>query len=245
MSFLSGEKIRERLDEIILNEQEEPAGKHDQIDCNSYILSVGPEAYVTCPSYNCKDSAPTQLKNIGDSFTVHPGQFGLILTEEIIYVPIDLMGFISIKAKKKFRGLINVSGFHVDPGYKGRILFSVFNAGPSNLTVKRGEPFFLIWFSSLDRSNTNEYKPNKMENRNISTDHINNLSGELYSPQALGLRLERLESKWWLKGKTLALTALITFTIGILLGVAMDYVSDHLKAFKGSQTQTTATQSKR
>ena len=59
-----------------------------------------------------------------------PGQFAFLLTDEIVEVPDSAMALISIKAKIKWRGLINVSGFHVDPGFKGRLIFSVYNAGP-------------------------------------------------------------------------------------------------------------------
>ena len=50
------------------------------------------------------------------------------------------MAFISIKAKLKFRGLVNVSGFHIDPGYRGKIIFAVFNAGPQPILLRRGQP---------------------------------------------------------------------------------------------------------
>ena len=51
-------------------------------------------------------------------FTIPPGQFAFLLTEEVVSVPPDALAFISIRAKTKFRGLVNVSGFHVDPGYQ-------------------------------------------------------------------------------------------------------------------------------
>ncbi len=46
-------------------------------------------------------------------------------------------------------GLINVSGFHVDPGFKGKLLFSVYNAGTGPISMEKGEPYFLIWFAEL------------------------------------------------------------------------------------------------
>jgi len=35
-------------------------------------------------------------------------------------------------------------------GYRGRLTFSVFNAGPVPIHLKRGQPIFLIWYASLD-----------------------------------------------------------------------------------------------
>jgi dCTP deaminase len=48
-----------------------------------------------------------------------------------------------MKFKIKQRGLVNVSGFHVDPGYSGKLLFSVYNAGPRSIVLTRGEPVFV------------------------------------------------------------------------------------------------------
>jgi dCTP deaminase len=55
-----------------------------------------------------------------------------------------------MKFGAKAKGLVNVSGFHVDPGYKGRLIFAVYNAGPLNFHVQYGERLFVIWFAELD-----------------------------------------------------------------------------------------------
>lgn len=59
------------------------------------------------------------------------------------------MGFISVKLVYKKCGLINVSGFHVDPCFKGNLIFSVYNAGPSDILLKKGTPVFMIFFCKL------------------------------------------------------------------------------------------------
>jgi dCTP deaminase len=48
-------------------------------------------------------------------------------------------------------GLINVSGFHVDPGFYGKLIYAVYNAGPSEIHLSRGTEMFLIWFADLDK----------------------------------------------------------------------------------------------
>ena len=42
--------------------------------------------------------------------------------------------------------LINVSGFHVDPNYKGKLIFSAFNAGPRDIILRKLDPVFMIFF---------------------------------------------------------------------------------------------------
>ena len=60
------------------------------------------------------------------------------------------MGFISVKATYKLKGLVNVSGFDVDPGWTARLIFTVFNAGPGDDPPRKGAFEFLIWIADLD-----------------------------------------------------------------------------------------------
>jgi dCTP deaminase len=73
-----------------------------------------------------------------------------LITAEKVRIPNDAIGLISMKASKKWQGLVNVSGFHVDPGWNDHLIFGVFNAGPQTLIIKPGEPFFLLFYADLD-----------------------------------------------------------------------------------------------
>lgn len=88
----------------------------------AYELGVGSEAFVTS-----KSESTTHLQ-VGHKVIIPPGQFGLVTTSETIYVPATAIAFISIRARVKFQGLVNVSGFHVDPGFRGQLKFAVYNA---------------------------------------------------------------------------------------------------------------------
>jgi dCTP deaminase len=126
--------------------------KPERIDRASYRLRVGPEVYVspTGEPDDPRNKPKTQLKE-GEGFTVPAGQFGFVLTEEKVTVPETAIAFISMRANYKFQGLVNVSGFHVDPKYDGRLIFSVFNAGPGPVHLSRGEECFLIFYADLDQ----------------------------------------------------------------------------------------------
>ena len=176
--FWSGERIEARLSEIIVG------GTRTMIDKSSYKLTVGEELYVT-PARETDPRYRTMRKLAqGEATEIPPGQFALLTTEETVRVPHDAIAFITTRSKAtKFRGLVNVSGFVVDPGYDGKLIFAMFNAGPATIHVKRGDEWFAILFADLDRRST------KVRNgdfyKGLPSDHITPLANELLTPQGL------------------------------------------------------------
>nr|WP_267902434.1 deoxycytidine triphosphate deaminase [Sinorhizobium meliloti] len=120
------------------------------------------------------------------AFQIPPGQFAFLLTEETVKVPPTAMAFISMKATFKMKGLINVSGFHVDPGWEGPLVFAVFNAGPAPVHLQRGLPLFLIWYADLDH--TSEKRKTAPGATTISPTLISSLTGGNDSLYALDQR---------------------------------------------------------
>lgn len=194
--FWSGETLEAKLDQLIFDENGNSVGDPDKIDCAAYTLTVGPEVYVT-PTESvrkAKDGAKVKL-DIGEDFKIPAGQFVFLISEERVKIPADSIGFISLKTSSlKFRGLINVSGFHVDPGYYGRIMFSAYNAGPKEIPVQRGEPLANIWLAKLDVTTNKTYDPSKGL-KNIPSSTIAGISGEVFSPIVIKDRLDRLENE--------------------------------------------------
>jgi dCTP deaminase len=225
MSFLNGETIKERILELIVNHDGSSSPLEfrnvleSKVDCNSITLSLGPEGYVT----GAKLKQKIQL-NDDVQITISCGQFAILLTEEFISIPNDLFGMISMKSKFKFMGLINVSGFHVDPGWKGRLIFTVYNAGPDDINIARGDPAFLIWFATLNEK-TVLTKEIETPCSKIKTDFINQLKSEEYSPQLLIKRIQSVE----LSHRWIACALLVSILLGIFVGIGSDYISYIMK----------------
>lgn len=181
MSFWRGERILANLQSTtpIVT----PSDK-SLVDCNAYTLTLGEEVYVTPhnsisdPESHTKISLPQ-----GGHHTIPAGQFALLLMEQKISIPDDAMAFISIKAKIKFQGLVNVSGFHVDPGYTGKLIFAVYNAGSSTITIERGQKFGLMWIAALDQSSKMLYAKKGIDV--IDHEMINKINSELLTLQSL------------------------------------------------------------
>ncbi|MFX4221536.1 MAG: dCTP deaminase domain-containing protein [Thalassobaculum sp.] len=188
MAFWSGETLKEKLPHLV-QPYDEAA-----IDCAAYTLHVGSEIYVS-PDRRVSDPTRHTKKRLAtnEGFTIPAGQFAFLTTAERISVPDNAIAFISIKARLKFGGLINISGFHVDPGYQGELLFSVMNAGPKPLHLQQGQPLFLIWYADLDQAT--EEKKRDTGFIGIDPVLVNGISGEILSLQSLSDEQRDLEQR--------------------------------------------------
>jgi dCTP deaminase len=183
------------------------------VNC-SFELRLGPEGYVTGGEVGKK----TTLQADGTQLVIPPGQFALLLSEEAVSVPLDAIGFISIKSRFKLHGLVNVSGFHVDPGFHGRLIFSVYNAGGTDVVVSRGERLFLLWFASLENATGDPYRGSRDGQEAIPNGDIMAIGREHYSPAKVNDRLTavevQLKTAWRIVG---ALLVGLALAIGALL----------------------------
>lgn len=165
MSFWSSQTLLSRLPTLI-----DPFDVKS-VESASYELHLGEEVYISAlPDTPLKERVKINLKE-QKTIPIPPGQFAFLITKEEVSIPEDVIAFISMKFGIKAKGLINVSGFHVDPGYSGRLIFAVYNAGPLIYHVEYGEPLFLIWFANLD--NIDERPRRKKGFSNIPTEFMN------------------------------------------------------------------------
>lgn len=171
----------------------------ERVENCAYELSMGPEAFITS-----RDDKKKIVLDERESLVIPPGQFALLLTEERVIVPTTAIAFISMRFGLKKRGLVNVSGFHVDPGFSGRLKFSVYNAGSRDITISRGDRAFLIWYANLDGETADGYGDAGEDQDHITSADQNIMHGEVASPGELRKELEQVkhfyENNKWLLG---------------------------------------------
>jgi dCTP deaminase len=204
VAFWSGEKLLKEVPLRGIVDPYDPA----KIDCSAFTLTLGPEFFVS-PDYATPSresvkkllAAPStvslgggQRQLAGGELVIPSGQFALLLTEEFVRIPHDVMGFISLKFGVKGPGLINVSGFHVDPGYEGRLIFSVYNAGPKPAHLNRGQDVFLLWLADLDQHSTGRFVKSPPANPMVSIpiEMISRADAPIHSLQQLSEQIESL-----------------------------------------------------
>jgi dCTP deaminase len=186
MSFWSGEKLS--ANPSVISEF-----SAEQVHANAYNLCMGNCFFRTADGKGGIEQKKTFL-SAGEAFVIPAGQFAYLLSRETVNIPADAMAFISMRTGMKFRGLINVSGFHVDPGYKGKLIYAVYNASPSPIQICEGEPVFKIWFSDMDRKSGQKYLFSGSARNDISNDLIHGMSREIFSLQSIAEKIRDLEN---------------------------------------------------
>ena len=187
MTFWSGARLKQN--KSVISEFSD-----DQIDCNNYTIKMGRSYYRTA------DKVGVDHKKIiladGEPFIIPPGQFAYLLSKEEVNIPVDAMAFISMRTIVKFQGLINVSGFHVDPGYRGKLIFAVFNAGSLPVQICQGDKLFKIWFCDLDEKADVSSALKEPGITDISNELVRGMSKEILSLQSLAEQMRQLDASY-------------------------------------------------
>jgi len=212
MPFWSSQTLKAR---IPAEQLVEPYDQNRVVHC-AYEMGVGTEAFVTS-----NPSDKTQV-SAGAKIVIPPGQFGLLVTRETVYVPANAIAFISIRAGIKFQGLVNVSGFHVDPGYRGQLKFAVYNAGSRTIVLDQDQRVFMIWFADLDHTDENPYPDRQPPQYAITADDVARIQGDVASPAVLKKQLDELKMELDKKFHSTEQTRLFNRgLIMLLLGIAV------------------------
>lgn len=203
----------------------------------AYELRMGREAFTT-------DSGDRViLDGVKRDVEIKPGHFALLLTKERVRIPVDSLGFISIKLSLKAKGLINVSGFHVDPGYDGWLTFSVFNAGPRPITVSRDSCCFLLWLAHWDEPVAAAclYPSDKVDARgsaeSLSDEMVDQLKGDFSSPMALKQEFEQFKRlQRWILSIGTPLAILASLILGAVITKSVEAGWDWIASLKSTPT---------
>ncbi len=219
MPFWGTERFRQRLGHVVLG------GDAQRVKQGAYELSLGGEAYLS-------GEEQKRLLKDGEIVSIRPGTTALLITREQVAIPHDSVGFISLKSRAKLPGLVNVSGFHVDPGFKGKLVFTVYNAGVESQTFACGEPLFLLWLADMDKV-SDPYDGNRKDQQSIPSELVGRLTAPGVAPSDLQQQIERLREH--LEQQIEKLKEHRTFFIGIGVAIVLGVVILVLEGFPFSR----------
>ena len=122
----------------------------DGLEPASYDLRLHWELLVS-PSRH-ERAQPIDLRNEpGNKYAVQPGRFVGILTDEILTIPLSIAGRFGLRSEFTRQGLVWFGGIQLDPGFRGRIAISLFNAGPEPIALEWRRKTFTVEFNFLDQ----------------------------------------------------------------------------------------------
>lgn len=181
----------------------------------SIELRLGDEYYVT------SGTEPKWMSERRPIVTIPHGQFALLKTKEKVRLGNAAFGLITMKFTLKKRGLINVSGFHVDPGFHGHIVYSVFNAGPTDIQLRRGDPAFMLFVYHLGEPPKEDFlRPNgEVENERLDIGLVSQLRGSSVSLSKLQSDVRELGVKYNVMVGFIG--ALVIAVVGLLVGILL------------------------
>ncbi len=205
MSFLPGNEIRRLASEgKLFGDSYYDQGNVRQA---SYDLRLGAEIYIV------GREAPDTLTKQNPYASLPPGQFAILTTYEKIELPNYILGFINIRTTYKWQGLVNISGFHVDPSFQGKLLFAVQNVGPADIRLKFGEPTFTIFFAQLQSDKIGVTRDQekvhiKQNLKGIRLEDVQSLGGSNITLAALQKEVQHLRTQMLVYGP-LAIAAFV------------------------------------
>lgn len=90
-----------------------------------------------------------------------PGELAFVLSEERVDLPKNVKAELSLKRKLSHYGILVLGGFCVDPGYRGRLLFAMYNFTSIDFPLMPGKKLIAAQFYELDERETPDVTPSE------------------------------------------------------------------------------------
>lgn len=102
--------------------------------------------------------APINTNNLTEqersNLVVRPGELVYVMSEEQLDLPLDVKADLSLKRKISHLGIQVLGGSSVDPGYRGRLVFALYNLSTRPFPLQPGRKLIAAQFYRLGESET-------------------------------------------------------------------------------------------
>ncbi len=158
--ILSDKDIADRLDEgdlvidpLAVDEDEwqiQPASVDLRLS-NEFLVFNTPKTPIIRPGETNLDECVEEVYVEDDEeFILHPGDFVLGQTTEMVEIPRDILGMVQGRSSiGRLAVIVHATAGIVDPGYEGRITLELSNLGEAPVALKPGMRLLQIMFAQL------------------------------------------------------------------------------------------------
>lgn len=209
--FLSDEELL-KLDPAIikgLNRSGDLYAAQSQIQPASVDLTIGDIFLPEIPQGE-KGSIESPLT----FHSLRAGHTAIVQTKEELDLPRNLAAIGFSPSSVSSRGLLMTNPGHVDPGYKGRMKFTVINMGRESFALNSGDIIVTLLFFQLDPPAKQSYSErNQTIKGNVGEEQLSRLAKDFLDferrAEDAAKKAER-EARWWTAGVPI---------VGALIGV--------------------------
>lgn len=156
LTILTAQEIRARCaapSEPLVHPCEE-----ENVRSASYDLRLGDEYYLSPLDPHLAGPIKTErFDELNTALEIPPNQVVLIEMCEVVCIPKDLVGHLSLKLDILLQGLIMASQSQIDAGYKGRIYALLYNLSGREVTLHRFQSALRLEFARLDEETEKPY----------------------------------------------------------------------------------------
>lgn len=158
MQILSDQEIVKAIEdgEIIIENFDfpvDPYGKGSQIQPSSLDLTIG-EVFVPAIEKNAWAKCdPKDTKG----YSLEPGHTALIYTREILNLKGPIGAFCFPPTKVSSRGLLVTNPGHIDPGFKGKLSFTIINMARERINLNQRDEIVTILLYRLKTTAMKDY----------------------------------------------------------------------------------------
>ena len=114
---------------------------------------------------SCLNGAGYDLRLAMDA-SVPPGKHALVATMERVELPDDLAGTLHIRSSLARAGIL-ASLALIDPGFRGQLTISLYNAGIETLRMSKGDTFVQMVLHSLGIKTRRTYRGKYQDSQGI------------------------------------------------------------------------------
>jgi dCTP deaminase len=142
-----------------------------------------------------------------NSHTLTPGGTVLVETEEELDVPKNIAGFGFPPASTAVKGLLMTNPGHIDPGFKGRLTFTLINMGRDPFTIRQGDVLFTTLWIKLSMDVKKDYFARQGITAKAKEENIDVLSKDFLNVDSRAKKIAKGYITW---------AAIIAFSISAL-----------------------------